>query len=238
MVRIAFAIGEYPPAERKLREDVAKSYASADIEVGIVSVGASPYNGLGPAEIQLVAPYYHAAYLEAEQQGYDAVVPLGMLDLGVDGGRSLVDIPVIAPCEATFHVAAQLGDRFGIVCYHPSVIPRQRTQTKMYGMENWIAGRRASGYHLRDMADNKDKMTDAFVQAAKQLIDEDGADVIIAHGITQCPVHIKPDWLMDKLGVPVVEGIGAPIRMAGLLAGLGLKHSRKRWPKSKARPKL
>jgi len=96
MVRVAFAIGDYPPEERRLREDVAKSYASADVEVGIVSVGASPYNGLGPAEIQLVAPYYHAAYLEAERLGFDAVVPLGMLDLGVDGGRSLVDIPVIA----------------------------------------------------------------------------------------------------------------------------------------------
>jgi allantoin racemase len=238
MVRVAFAIGEYPAAERKLREDVAKSYASADVEVGIVSVGASPYNGLGPAEIQLVAPYYHAAYLEAEKLGYNAVVPLGMLDLGVDGGRSLVDIPVIGPCEASFHIAAQLGDRFGIVCYHPSVIPRQRTQTKAYGMENWVAGRRASGFHLRDIADNKDKMTAAFVQAARDLIEQDGADVIIAHGITQCPVHIRPDWLMKELGVPVVEGIGAPIRMAGLLAGLGLKHSRRRWPKSKARPKL
>ena len=238
MVRVAFAIGDYPPEEGRRREDVAKGYASADVEVGIVSVGASPYNGLGPAEIQLVAPYYHAAYLDAERQGYDAVVPLGMLDLGVDGGRSMVDIPVIAPCEAVFHVAAQLGDRFGVVCYHPSVIPRQRTQTKAYGMENWIAGRRAVGFHLKDMAANKDKMVAAFVQAARELIDQDGADVIIAHGITQCPIHIKPDWLMAELGVPVVEGIGAPIRMAALLAGLGLKHSRKRWPKSAARPKI
>jgi len=236
MIRVAFAIGDYPPEERRLREDVAKSYASADVEVGIVSVGASPYNGLGPAEIQLVAPYYHAAYLEAERQGYDAVVPLGMLDLGVDGGRSLVDIPVIAPCEAVFHIAAQLGDRFGIVCYHPSVIPRQPTQTKMYGMENWVAGRRASGFHLRDISSNKEKMTAAFVEAARQLIDEDGADVIIAHGITQCPIHIRPDWLMKELSVPVVEGIGAPIKMAALLAGLGLRHSRKRWPKSNAKP--
>ena len=236
MIRVALAIGEYPPAERRLREDVAKSYASADVEVGIVSVAASPYNGLGPAEIQLVAPYYHAAYIEAEREGYDAVVPLGMLDLGVEGGRSLVDIPVIAPCEAVFHVAAQLGDRFGVICYHASVIPQQRTQTQAYGMEAWIAGRRAVGFHLREMAQNKDKMTTAFVAAARSLIEEDGADVIVVHGITQCPIHIKPDWLTKELGVPVVEGIGAPLRMAALLAGLGLKHSRTRWPKSAARP--
>jgi hypothetical protein len=31
------------------------------------------------------------------------------------------------------------------------------------------------------------------------------------------PVHIKPDWLMQELGVPVVEGIGAPVRLAAML---------------------
>src|SRR4029453_5376073 len=55
---------------------------------------------------------------------------------------------------------------------------------------------------------------------------------MIPRGISQCPVHIKPDWLQEQLGVPVVEAIGAPIRMAGLLAGLGLKQSRVRWPGS------
>jgi Asp/Glu/hydantoin racemase len=72
-----------------------------------------------------------------------------------------------------------------------------------------------------------------FVNEAKRLIKQ-GAEVIIPMGISQCPVHIKPDWLQDQLGVPVVEAIGAPIRMAALLAGLGLKQSRVRWPKSSA----
>jgi Asp/Glu/hydantoin racemase len=48
-------------------------------------------------------------------------------------------------------------------------------------------------------------------------------------GISQCPVHIKPDWLMKELGVPVVDGIGSPIMMAALMGRLGLRHSRIRW---------
>jgi allantoin racemase len=238
MTRVAFIIGDYPPAERKLREEVAKSYSSAEVEVGIVSVPPSPFGGLGPAEIQLVAPYYHAGYIQAEREGYDAAVPLGTLDLGVDGGRSLVDIPVIGPCEAMFHVAAQLGDRFGIICYHESVIPRQIMQTRLYGMEPWIAGRRASGFKLKDIGANKEAMMKNFLAAGRSLIDEDGADVIVVHGITQCPVHLKPAEVARELGVPVVEGIGAPIRMAAMLAALGLKHSRRRWPKSNARPNV
>src|SRR5215467_9652231 len=71
MIRVAFIIGDYPPEERRLREEVARSYSTAEVEVGILSVKPSPFGGLSPAEIQLVAPYFHAAYLQAEQEGYD-----------------------------------------------------------------------------------------------------------------------------------------------------------------------
>src|SRR5436190_18599186 len=164
MVRVAFVIGDYPTAERRLREDVAKSYSSAEVEVGIVSVPARPFDGLTPAEIQAAAPLFHEAFRQAEREGYDAVVPLGMLDLGVDGGRSAVDIPVVGPLQAALHVAAQVGEHFGIVCYHPSLIPRQRAQTIALGMEGFIAGRRASGFYVQHVADNRDRMVESFLK--------------------------------------------------------------------------
>ena len=169
MIRVAFVIGDYPEEQLRLREKVAKRYSSAEVEVGILSVPARPFDGLGPAEIQAAAGIFHDAFRAAERQGYDAVVPLGMLDLGVDGGRSAVDIPVIGPLQATLHIAAQVGENFGIVCYHPSAIPRHRAQTKAYGMEDWIAGRRASGYYVQHIADNKDKMVESFLRAARAL---------------------------------------------------------------------
>jgi len=237
MIRVALVIGDYPPDERRLREDAARSYSSADVEVGIVQVPARPFDGLGPAEIQAAAPIFHEAFRRAEREGYDAIVPLGMLDLGVDGGRSVVDIPVVAPLQAVLHVAAQVGERFGVVCYHASAIPRHRAQTRAYGMESFIAGRRASGYYVQHIAENKDKMVESFLQAARALIEEDGADLIIPQGITQCPVQMKPKWLAAELGVPVVEGIGAPIKMAAMLASLGLRQSRVRWQKEGSQPK-
>jgi allantoin racemase len=237
MIRVAFVIGDYPLLERRRREDVARSYSSADVEVGIVGVAARPFDGLGPAEIEAAAPIFHEAFRQAEREGYDAIVPLGMLDLGVDGGRSVVDIPVVAPLQAVLHVAAQVGEHFGVVCYHPSAIPRHRAQTRAYGMESFIAGRRASGFHVQHIAANKEKMIESFLAAARALIEEDGADVIIPQGITQCPIEMKPAWLSDRLGVPVVEGIGAPIRMAAMLASLGLRQSRLRWPKEGSQPR-
>ena len=235
-VRVAFVVGDYPPEQRKLREDAARSYSSADVEVGIVSVPARPFDGLTPAEIQAASGLFHDAFRQAEREGYDAVVPLGMLDLGIEGGRSAVDIPVVGPLHATLHVAAQVGEHFGVVCYHPSAIPRHRAQCIAYGMEQFIAGRRASGFYLQHIADNRDQMIESFLKAARNLIEKDGADVIIPQGITQCPVQMKPDWLSKQLGVPVIEGIGAPIRMAAMLAQLGVSQSRVRWQKAGSQP--
>src|SRR4029077_17192150 len=62
MIRVAFLIGDSPPEQRRLREDVARSYSSADVEVGIVPVAARPFDGLGPAEIHAAAPLFHDAF--------------------------------------------------------------------------------------------------------------------------------------------------------------------------------
>ena len=234
MIRVAFCIGGYPAEEYKRRADLALSYSNSEIQVGIINVEASPYfYGITPTEIQLVAPAFIDAYRRAEKEGYDAAVPLGMLDLGVDGGRSAVDIPVLAPMEACLHVAALLGDRFGLIIYHQKLLAFNRAIVRRYGMEERVVGFGVSGFDLPDLTAHREQVIANFVNEAKRLIAL-GAEVIIPMGISQCPVHISPKWLQEQLGVPVVEGFGAPIRMAALLAGLGLKQSRVRWPKSGA----
>ena len=234
MLRIAFIIGGYPPEEYKRRADVARSYATSDIEVGIIDTKASPYfYGITPTEIQLVAPAYIESFRQAEKEGYDTVVPLGMLDLGVDGGKSAVDIPVVGPMEASLHIACLLGDRFGLIIYHEKLLAFNRAIVRRYGMEERIVGFGVSGFDLPDLTAHREEVVQNFVNEAKKLV-ANGAEVIIPMGISQCPVHIKPDWLQAQLGVPVVEGIGAPIRLAAMLAGLGLKQSRVRWPKSRS----
>ena len=42
MIRVAFVIGGYPPDEHKRRADVALSYSTNEIRVGIVDAKAFP----------------------------------------------------------------------------------------------------------------------------------------------------------------------------------------------------
>lgn len=231
-IRVAFVIGEYPPEERKRREDAALAYASTEVEVGIVSVKATPYYiGNAPDLLGLAVPPFLDAFREAEKQGYDAVVPLGTLDLGVDAGRSVVDIPVVGPSKSMLHIASMLGRRFGILMYDDFVLPLGYRMVERFHMMDKVVGWRTCGFELPDIIANREEVVGKFVEQARDLV-KLGADVILPMGVTQCPVHIKPDWLMKEIGVPVVEGIGAPIRLAAMLVSLGLNYSRAYWPKS------
>ena len=231
-IRVAFVVGDYPPVERKRREDTALAYSSPEVEVGIVSVKASQhYIGNAPDLLGLAVPPFIDAFREAEKQGYDAVVPLGTLDLGVDAGRSVVDIPVVGPSESMLHIASMLGRRFGIMMYHDFVLPLGYRMVERFNMMPKVIGWRTCGFELPDIIANRDKVVNTFIDSARELV-KMGADVILPMGITQCPVHIKPDFLMKELGVPVVEGIGAPIRLAHMLVHLKLNYSRTYWPRS------
>jgi allantoin racemase len=138
---------------------------------------------------------------------------------------------VVGPSESMLHIASMLGRRFGIMMYHDFVLPLGYRMVDRFNMRDKVIGWRTCGFELPDIIANRDKVVATFVEKAKELVDL-GADVILPMGITQCPVHIKPDWLMQELGVPVVEGIGAPIRLAAMMVSLKLHYSRKFWPKS------
>jgi len=164
VIRVAFVIGGYPPEEHKRRADVALSYPSAEVEVGIVDMAASPYfYGMTPTEIQLVAPAFIESFRRAEREGYDAVVPLGMLDLGVDGGKSAVDIPVVGPTEACLHVASLIGDQFGLMVYHEDMVAYSRAIVRRYGMLDRVVGFGTSGFDLPDLAAHHDEVVGNFV---------------------------------------------------------------------------
>jgi hypothetical protein len=229
MIRVAFVIGGYPPEEHKRRADVALSYSSEEVQVGIVDVKASPYfYGMTPAEIQACCA---GVYRELQASGRPRVRcrraagdPRAWGRRGESGRRY--------PGRGADGSASIVGDKFGAIVYHESQLGFLRAIVRRYGMEERMVGFGVSGFDLPDLAANHDKVVENFVREARRLIGL-GAEIIFPMGISQCPVHIKPDWLQKELGVPVVGAIGAPIRMAALLVGLGLKQSRVRWPKSR-----
>ena len=215
---------------------MALDFATPSVEVGIVSVTGSPYaHNLNPMDLERVQPAFIDAYIEAERLGYDAIVPLGTLDLACDGGRSAVDIPIIAPSEAMLHIACMLGRRFGLLIYHSKLKPLLQRIVSRYDMDDRIGAWRSTGFDLPDLAANQSAAKENIVKNARSLVEDDDCDVILPMGVSQCPLMIEAAELSKAIGVPVVEGVGAPIRLAAMMADLRMHHSRKMWPKEASR---
>lgn len=230
MVRIGVILGKYDSEERQRRKSLIESYSTFDTVVEALEVSEDPYStNLTGGAVAMITPSYLEVAQQAEMAGYDAVVPFGTLDIGVEAGRTFLKIPIVGPLEAGLRLATFLGDKIGMITYTGHAAPYQLALARLYGLEERVVGLRSLGISLNRLVDSQDALRKGFVDAAADLR-RAGAHVIIPAGVSMCPVWMSPGSLAEEIGLPVVECVGAPIRIASLLARGALSVSEARYP--------
>lgn len=127
--------------------------------------------------------------IEAEAQGYDAVVMGHFQDPGLYALKSAVGIPVVGTGEATLHLAAQYGRRIGLVTLDDVYRDWHLEQGDLYGIGgriSHVAGLNAdpadfSAAFAGDTA-ARDRMITALRGVAEPMV-AGGADVIVPAGV-------------------------------------------------------
>lgn len=75
--------------------------------------------------------------IEADREGYDAVVVHCFADPGVRIARSVVNIPVIGPGESSLLFACMMGYKFGVVTVNaPNAVPGMEAMIREYALED------------------------------------------------------------------------------------------------------
>ena len=117
--------------------------------------------------------------------------------------------------------ALTLGQRFGVIAIMPASIPRHLRAFGAMGVLDRLAGDRALGLGVADLAD-PDKSLSAMITTGKRLRDEDGANVLVMGCAGMA--HYR-DTLESETGLPVVEPCQAGAALA--LSHIALKQSHK-----------
>lgn len=102
------------------------------LKPGIVSLGsyAAYFEFLNRREII-------EKVIEADREGYDAVVVHCFGDPGVREARGVVNIPVIGPGESSLLLACMLGHKFGVVTVNaPNAVPGMEIMIREYGLQD------------------------------------------------------------------------------------------------------
>jgi len=186
-----------------------------------------------------------AAARAAEAQGFDAYAMCTLPNPMLRECKAIVDIPVIGLGEATFHMAAMLGERFGVMMFIDRMVPLYSEQIAAYGLKERCAiVRKAEGITFQDVlagySDPKPAIA-KFEAAARAMIRDDGADVIIP-GEVPLSLLLAMNGVARVDDVPIMDTLACCLKMTEMMVDMkrttGIAHSRHGFfnaTKSKAR---
>lgn len=174
--------------------------------------------------------------IQAEKDGFDAVMVCCFSDPILQEARQAVDIPVLGSAETSMLLAMMMGAKFGIVAVSPEVILDIEQNIRKYGFRDRLASiksiRVTPQEQMNILVDAHDGI-EAFKTAARELIRE-GAEVLIpgcmvmATGIRMAPgCEGLPNGLSEVDGVPVMDVVGALVLFAEMM--VRLKKSGSSW---------
>ena len=170
------------------------------------------------------------AGLRAEADGFDSVCIDTVSDSGVAALRSVLSIPVLAPGRTMFLTALLLGRTFGVLTMWKRWFGLYQRTLRDLGMADRCAGMRSIDVRpdSRNLFTGKeDDIVPMLLDAAKLLVDVDGAEVVCLGSTT---MHQGHRHLQEALPVPVLNPGPLSYLTAEALLALGLTHSPSAYP--------
>jgi allantoin racemase len=205
----------------------AKQVCSPGVEVTVNGASDVIHGGRRPPEIlsyplakQVVQSEAIKFAVQAERDGYDAMVIGSFSEPFLVEIRSLLEIPVVSLAESSLMIACSLAEQFALVSVAPPNTRRLRTVVARHGMEKRVMGL----YSLPDATDewrleeaftDPGRVVDGFIQVAKQAV-QDGADVVIpAEGLLNEILFQNGVKTVDR--ATILDSIGASFLYAEMM---------------------
>jgi allantoin racemase len=208
--------------EARRRAWIGYCSEGTDLEVGYLpgeaeSGGLSRAYAFGLGNALALAPLYPERCVQAERDGYDAVIIHCCSDPGLAAARARVRIPIVGPGETMLQAAALLGRWIGMTVPSTESMEPHVAQVRHLGLEPRMVGiepvnRPLGAYGQQDPW----AMTEAVVAAALRLV-ERGADVICPSGLAYIPVRVSAQEVAARVGVAVLDPALLAVRTAEML---------------------
>jgi allantoin racemase len=158
-----------------------------------------------------------------ERQGYSGYVIACFDDSGLGAAREIATGPVVGIGEAAMHFATLLGTGFSIITTLARSVPILEDNAERYGFGRRCRRVRAASVPVLAL---EQPGSDARVKVkaeAQRALAEDGSDCIVL-GCAGMADLVR--WLSSELGVPVIDGVAAAVKLVESLSALNLHTSK------------
>jgi allantoin racemase len=154
----------------------------------------------------------------------DATVIACFGDPGLLAAREIARGPVLGIAEAAMHAASFVATGFSVV----TTLERTRViaehLVRNYGMEHHCRKVRATDIPVLELENPASEARALILKECEKAITEDKSGAIVL-GCAGMADLVR--FLEEKLQVPVIDGVGAAVKFAEALVGLGLRTSKK-----------
>lgn len=183
----------------------------------------------GPVSIE---GYYDEAYSvpglleeirQGEARGCAGYVIACFDDTGLGAAREIARGPVVGIGEAAMHIASLLGTGFSVITTLLRSVPILEDNAVRYGFDRRCRRVRAAEVPVLDLEAPGSAAREKVKTEAQRALSEDGADTIVLGCAGMADLVA---WLSDELGVPVIDGVSAGVKLIESLIALDLQTSK------------
>jgi allantoin racemase len=203
--------------------EAAREAAGAGTEIEAVTSATDPVSIEGYYDEAMCLPGLLEEIRRAEAEGADAHVIACFDDTGLDAARQLAGAPVVGIGEAAYHAATLIAHRFTVVTTLSRSIPALEHNLLKYGFERRARVRAAEVPVLALEDETSDARARIDAEIARALA-EDRAEAIVLGCAGMAKLARD---LAASHGCPVIDGVGAAVKLAEMLSALGLRTSKR-----------
>jgi allantoin racemase len=163
--------------------------------------------------------------IRAQEEGYDAVIVLGMATMGREELREQLSIPIVFTQDVAWPFAAWLYGRFGLLSHDRVMYLRRYDQIRASGLaECFVHGDYGTLRKEDTLAAYAD--FDAYharlEETARRAV-HDGANVLIPD-LGPTNTLLAAQGVTRMLGVPIFDTSAMALRAAQMMVGTGLRN--------------
>ncbi|MBW8182491.1 aspartate/glutamate racemase family protein [Shewanella nanhaiensis] len=158
---------------------------------------------------------------EGDVNGVDAMVIGCFYDLALEDCREICqNTLVVAPCQASMQVAANIANKFSVIVGQVKWIEQMTERAERYGYGGYLASMRSIDMSANSLQCDTQVTTDRIIEAGRLAIEEDHAEALILGCTCNFGLYEK---VQQELGVPVIDPLIAALKQAEMLASM--KHA-------------
>ncbi len=213
--------------------EAARRVASQDTEILTVNPEAGP--------VSIESHYDEAVSVigvldevrKGEREDVDGYVIACFGDPGLLAAREIAHGPVIGIAEAAMHVASLIATGFSVVTTLTRTCIIAEHLVERYGMAPFCRKVRGTDVPVLELEHTGSAALAVILEECRRAVQEDrsGALVLGCAGMADLAAMVQ-----REIGVPVIDGVAAAVKLVETVVGLGLstsKHGDLAWPQAK-----